>query len=394
MFICFLIFLKLGLCVNYLVSLKPKETYDNFIAYDATYPIESQVKDLIDSKFQIGSFTGFSGNFTEKHLERFKRCPLIDEISPDIKLESYDVKYQQNAPRHLARLSRSKRMKPRKEYPYVYDDHFTGKRVNAYVIDSGIEIGHPELQGRARLGKDFTNTGIGDLNGHGTHVAGLIGSNTYGVAKNVNIIDIKALNERGVGNLSTVIKALEFVVNHRINTEKPGVVNLSLGAYRNNILNNAIEQAAKTELVFVVAAGNSNLNACLTSPSSSPYAITVGAIDDYNDSITSFSNWGECVDLFASGAFVKSIDKNSFEKVHTLSGTSMAAPIVSGLVANLLSEGIDPHFIRSELIKLSTKNKIKKTSMLLRRGTPNRIAFNGVEHKLVDEGEDSDNTNW
>ncbi|KAL6454813.1 RRT12 Subtilase-type proteinase RRT12 [Candida maltosa Xu316] len=365
------------------------------MAYDATYPEDLQVKELINTSFHIGNFSGFSGNFTDTILKRLERCPLVEEIVPDIIVKAYDIVQQDHAPRHLARISRRDRMKPIRKYPFIYDDDFVGKRVNAYVIDSGIAIGHPEFQGRARTGKDFTIEGPGDKNGHGTHVAGLIGSHTYGVSKCVSIIDVKALNSKGTGSLSTILLAIEFAVNHRLRSGRPGVANLSLGAFKNNLLNKAIEQATKTGMVFVVAAGNNNINACLTSPSSSPYAITVGAIDDYNDSIASFSNWGECVDIFASGAYVKSVDIRSNVRPSVLSGTSMSAPIVTGIAVNLLSEGIDPEMIKDQLIAICTKNKIGRSSLFLRKNTPNRIANNGVceegnAKNEDDEGTDSD----
>lgn len=348
------------------------------MSYDSTYPSHLQVKELIKSSFHIGNFSGFSGNFTDQILQRLSKCPLVEEIVPDITLHAYDLTHQYHAPRHLARISRRKRMIPLRKYPFIYDSNFIGRRVNAYVIDSGVAIGHPEFQGRARSGMDFTNEGPGDINGHGTHVAGLIGSQTYGVSKGVTIIDVKALNARGTGALSTILLAIEYAVNHRLRSGRPGVVNLSLGAYKNNLLNRAIEQATLTGMVFVVAAGNNNINACLTSPSSSPYAITVGAIDDFNDSIASFSNWGQCVDVFASGAYVKSVDIRSNVKPLTLLGTSMAAPIVSGIAANLLSEGIDPEMIKDHIIEISTKGMISRSSLFLRKKTPNRIANNGV----------------
>ncbi|KAI5955536.1 hypothetical protein KGF57_003669 [Candida theae] len=279
------------------------------------------------------------------------------------------------APRHLARLSRRKRMLPVRKYPFVYDNEFAGKKVNAYVIDSGIYIGHPEFQGRARTGRDFSNEGEGDQNGHGTHVAGLIGAKTYGAAKNVEIFDVKALNSVGTGTLSTIIAAIEFVVNHRLRSDRPGVANLSFGAHHNAILNSAVEQATRTGIVFVVAAGNSNIDACLMSPASSPYAITVGAINDHGDSISGFSNWGSCVDIFASGSNVKSVDFKNIYKSSVLSGTSMASPIVAGVVATLLSEGIDPGCVRDVLQDTATLNRIAKASLYFKPNTPNKIAY-------------------
>ncbi|KAF6071890.1 Subtilase family protein [Candida albicans] len=332
------------------------------MAYDATYPQDLQVGELINSKFKIGNFSGFSGSFSKDIIKRLERCPLVDEIVPDITVKAYDAVFQDSAPRHLARISRRKRMKPIKKYSYIYESDFIGKKVSAYVIDSGIAIGHPEFQGRARTGKDFTDEGPGDNNGHGTHVAGLIGSHTYGVAKGVQLLTLRS--------------------------GRMGVANLSLGAYKNKLLNKAIDQATQTGLVFVVAAGNNNINACLTSPSSSPYAITVGAIDDYNDSIASFSNWGECVDLFASGAYVKSVNIRSDFRPSVLSGTSMAAPIVTGLVANLLNEGVDPELIKGQLIEMSTKHRISKSSLFLKKRTPNRIAYNGICFSYYQDEED------
>ena len=112
-----------------------------------------------------------------------KRCPLVQEITEDIMFNALDFEIQEDAPRHLARISRRRRMKPNKPYPYMYETEYLGQGVNAYVIDSGIEVDHPEFEGRASAGYDFTEEGSGDNNGHGTHVAGLIGSVTYGVAK-------------------------------------------------------------------------------------------------------------------------------------------------------------------------------------------------------------------
>ncbi|KAG7663186.1 uncharacterized protein J8A68_003268 [[Candida] subhashii] len=341
--------------------------------------------------FSIGNFSGFAGDFTTQALERLNRCPLVFEVTPDIPFYAYDLEVQENAPRHLARISRQRRMRQGASYPYIFDDDYIGVGVNAYVIDSGVEVEHPEFQGRASHGKDFTGEGSGDSNGHGTHVAGIIGSETYGVAKGVEIIEVKALNTKGAGSLSTILNAIEFAVNHREKTGKHGVANLSLGSYKSQTLNNAIEEATKNGLVIVVAAGNSNIDACLASPASSKYAITVGAIDDLTDTITSFSNWGQCVDIFASGFQVKSVDAKYQQKASTLSGTSMAAPIVTGMVAQLLGGGVPPRDIKKTLIKMSAKDRIPKSSFFLRKRTPNRIAYNRVaERDYYTEEEDSD----
>lgn len=221
-------------------------------------------------------------------------------------------------------------------------------------------------------------------------MAGLIGSRTYGAAKKVNIIEVKALDRKGAGSLSTIISAIEFTVNHRKNSGRQGVANLSLGAARNKVLNQAIEAAVKTGLVMVVAAGNSNVNACLSSPASAKSAITVGAIDDRSDGIASFSNWGECVDVFASGAYVASVNAQDYNKPQILSGTSMSAPIVTGFISTLLSKGVKPKNIREEVINMAATNRIPKSSVFLRIKTPNRIAYNGLGRTETDSDSNSD----
>ncbi|KAL6454812.1 RRT12 Subtilase-type proteinase RRT12 [Candida maltosa Xu316] len=373
---------------SYFVSLKTTESLDNFMEYDKKYPKHLQVRDIISNSIAIGEFKGFSGKFSKDIIDRLKRCPFVQDITEDIMFNAFDFEIQEDAPRHLARISRRKRMKPNKQYSYMYDNDFQGQGVNAYVIDSGIDVDHPEFEGRAFAGHDFTHEGSGDNNGHGTHVAGLIGSATYGVAKNVEIIEVKALNSKGAGSLSTILAAIDFAVKHRLESGRKGVANLSLGAYKNNIINDAIARATKTGLVFVVAAGNSNINACMTSPASSKYAITVGAIDDYNDSVAAFSNWGECVDIFASGAYVQSIDVKNHGEPQVLSGTSMASPIVTGMVANLLSQGVEPYEVKPMLIRMAAKNKITKSSLFLRNKTPNRILYNGIREKEFESYEE------
>lgn len=377
-----------SVAISYLVSLKPSETLDSFFKYDLTYPVGQQVKSLVGNSFSIGNFTGFTGNFPKAVVERLKRCPMVAEMTPDIVIKAFDIEVQENCPRHLARLSREDRLGD--ELIYAYDLLAIGSDVNAYVLDSGVEIDHPEFEGRAHRGRDFTSEGPGDLNGHGTHVAGIIGSRTYGVAKNVDIIEIKALDKYGAGSLSTIIAGLEFAVNHRKSSGKAGVANLSLGAAKNSVLNRAVQAAVDTGLVVVVAAGNSNINACSSSPASAPSAITVGAIDDATDSIASFSNWGPCVDIMASGSYVLSVNAKNYNKPQVLSGTSMSSPVVSGLIANLLSAGVSPFDVRERVIELSAKDKISRTSLILRRKTPNRIAYNGIEYTPEYSDSDSD----
>ena len=290
------------------------------------------------------------------------------------------IAIQYTAPRHLARLSRRSKLSldDNSNLNYYYQNKFTGKDVSVYILDTGIAANHPQLQGRVRHGESFVNEPSGDFNGHGSHVAGIVGSKDYGVCKSCELVEVKCLNKNGQGDLTTVISAIEFAVGDMIKTGKKSVANLSLGSFRSKILNEAVKAAVDNGMVMVVAAGNSNMNACLNSPASEPAAITVGAIDDKNDQIASFSNWGECVDIFASGVKVESLSFSDFDNPVKFSGTSMATPSVAGLAAILLDMGVKNDQIKDKLIAFSSKDFIKRRHLLMRPRTPNRLLFNGV----------------
>lgn len=244
------------------------------------------------------------------------------------------------------------------------------------MIDTGVYSEHPDFEGRVLKGADFTGEGSGDKNGHGTHVAGIIGSKTYGAAKGVNMIEVKVLTGMGTGNLSAVIAGIDFAVNHYQTTGRKSVANLSLGAGFNSILNNAVNAAVDSGLPIIVAAGNTNSAACTTSPASAGNALTVGAIDDRYDSIASFSNWGSCVKVFSSGVYVTSLANNE-DGTLALSGTSMASPTVTGTMAMLLGLGYNYEQAAEKITALATHDAIDRRSILFRPRTPNLILYNG-----------------
>ncbi|GEQ72142.1 hypothetical protein JCM33374_g5828 [Metschnikowia sp. JCM 33374] len=367
---------------NHLVLLKQSQTLEKFMKYDFTFPVAQRFKRLINKYYKIGDLVGFSGTFSKNALERLKKCPLVGEIAVDMEFEAFSLLEQDNAPAHLVKLSQENRDRT-KNRAYYYDDGAQGENVNVYVIDTGIQYQNEEFGNRAQIGKDFTKEGEDDLNGHGTHVAGIVGSATYGVAKKVNLIAVKTLDKSGHGSLSSIMAAIEFAVNHRKKANRPGIANLSLGAMANSLLNRVIDSAAQTGLVIVVAAGNQNTNACEMSPASAKRAITVGAVDDTTSNIAEFSNWGPCVDIFTTGVEIASIDVGNSKKSQKLSGTSMAAPIVSGLVANLLSSGVHVWEVKDKLLDLANSDVINEDSIQEKAGSPNLVAYNGCDPSSI-----------
>ncbi|ODQ82477.1 hypothetical protein BABINDRAFT_31173 [Babjeviella inositovora NRRL Y-12698] len=380
---------------KFFVRLKsPEVSMETFLRSDELVRIANHAKPFIEQSFAFGDFAAFVGDFSKDMLKHLSQSKLVLDITPDIIIKAMDdVETQSPAPRHLARLSQLDRLPPPGAYQsldYFYDSSNTGEGVYAYVIDSGVRVDHPEFEGRAVFGKDFTGEGSGDFNGHGTHVAGIIGSKTYGVAKDITIVDVKALDFRGSGSLSGVVGALEYAVNHRLTHGNRGVANLSLGAARNSVLNLAIKAAYESGLVIIAAAGNSNIDACITSPGGLSHALTVGAIDDKSDQLASFTNWGSCVDVFASGVYVYSLSNLDVKKLVALSGTSMASPVVAGLAGTLLGAGVAPEDIKQTVVDLSSEGYISRRSVLLRPFTPNRIAFNRVTEEHSDSAGDSE----
>lgn len=144
---------------------------------------------------------------------------------------------------------------------YVYDSS-AGEGVWAYDIDTGVDITHPDFEGRAVWGSNHVDQDNTDGHGHGTHVGGIIGSKTYGVAKKAKIIAVKVLNARGSGSTSGVIAGIDWAVNNakENNMASKAVINLSLGGAKSTTSNMAVANAASAGLFVAVAAGNDNVS--------------------------------------------------------------------------------------------------------------------------------------
>lgn len=217
---------------------------------------------------------------------------------------------------------------------YTYDT--TGAGVHAYVIDSGINLTHNEFIGSIGAGADFIGGGVGDCNGHGTHVSGTIGGTVYGMAKNVTIHPVRVFGCGTTTTLSAIIAGMNWVAANQI---LPAVVNMSLGGGASTALDTAAQNLHNGGATVVVAAGNSNADACGFSPARVPDMITVGSTNN-TDARSIFtvgaSNWGTCLDWFAPGSSITSAWIGSSTATNTISGTSMASPHVAGAAARYL----------------------------------------------------------
>ena len=250
----------------------------------------------------------------------------------------------------------------------------TGAGVTAYVIDTGIQFANPDFDGRAKPGYDAFSGGGADCNGHGTHVSGTVGGETYGVAKDVSLIAVRVLDCGGSGSTSGVIAGVNWVTSHHKANAGPAVANMSLGGAPSTALDNAVANSIASGVTFSVAAGNGNnagapQDACKSSPARVPAALTVAA-SDKSDAAASFSNYGKCVDLFAPGVGITSDWYNA--PSNTISGTSMATPHVTGVAALYLqaNAGATPAAVSKAITDATTKHVVRTS-----RTTNNNLLF-------------------
>jgi len=232
-----------------------------------------------------------------------------------------------------------------------------GQGVHVFIVDTGVRLTHTDFGGRAQAGFDTrfgacaqSNNNICsvDDNGHGTHCAGTAAGTEYGVAPQANIHAVKVMSRQGFGMSSGIFQGMDWVMATGL---KPAVVSMSLaGPKGGGTYANIIDKLYNRGITVVVAAGNENTDACTKGPAYVPNAITVGSTTS-SDTMSSFSNYGTCVDMFAPGSLVLSSDHTSNTATKLLSGTSMACPHVSGAAAVLASNnpGITPAQIASSM---------------------------------------------
>ena len=247
-----------------------------------------------------------------------------------------------------------------------------GDGVTAYVIDTGVMIDHPTFEGRATGGYDAIDgdTDVTDGHGHGTHVAGTIGGAEYGVAKGVNIVGVRVLDDNGSGTTAQVAAGIDWVAQ---NHSGPSVANMSLGGPADDVLDAATQGAIDSGVTFAIAAGNSSADASGFSPARVEAAITVAASDNA-DGQAYFSNFGSLVDVYAPGVDITSSWNDG--AANTISGTSMAAPHVAGAAALFLQNNpaATPADVAAGLTAAATPDKNTNPS----EGTANRLLYVGA----------------
>jgi subtilisin family serine protease len=306
------------------------------------------------------ALNGFAATLNAGQLNALRHNPNVAEIEQDQVMTASTT--QSPATWGLDRIDQRNRPLSNS---YTYNS--TGNGVRAYVIDTGIYTSHSQFGGRASNVYDAFGGNGQDCNGHGTHVAGTIGSTTYGVAKTAYLRGVRVLNCSGSGSTSGIIAGIDWVRTNRVD---PAVANLSLGGGYSSTLNTAVTNLANSGVFVAVAAGNENQNACNVSPASAG-AVTTVAASTSGDAKASYSNYGSCVDLYAPGSSITSTWLNG--GTNTISGTSMASPHVAGVAALYKAA-----FGNASQATIDSWIKTNSTSGLITgnpSGTPNRLLY-------------------
>ncbi|OAL44192.1 oryzin precursor [Pyrenochaeta sp. DS3sAY3a] len=326
----------------------------------------------------------------DAHALAFQSLTEVAVVEEKVQIESF-LTQRSGAPWGLQRISNeagASGSPQGQDFTYSFDDESLGAGVDIYIIDTGVRTSHAVFTGRATQG--FTATGsFVDGDGHGTHVAGTAGGAKFGVAQGANIIEVKVLGDDGSGSSSDTIAGMDWVIsNHEKRKTQPGfvgsIMSMSWGLQgRANSVDEVIAGASQAGIHVSVAAGNDGADACGSTPAhlggANSDVVTVGSTN-INNAVSSFSNIGKCVDIYAPGEQILSAWSTGDTIINFLSGTSMACPHTTGVMAYLITQdvaglGQNPAALKAKLLQTAREGKISGSL----GGSANLLLSNGVD---------------
>ncbi|KAH6619980.1 alkaline serine protease Alp1 [Boeremia exigua] len=383
---------------RYLVQLQTGANAATVASHHASARRLARRNDLhepIERTFSIGGLNAYLGDFDEQAAADILSLDEVVSVVPDeyIYLEKTDFPPVQPQRRALTTQSPSiwslgdLSHKAAGSTQYVYDSS-AGAGMTAYVFDTGIRLTHQEFEGRARFGiNGVTNStdpsnASKDTDGHGTHCAGTVAGKTYGAAKKASLVDVKVFDGAS-GSISATLTGIQWAVNDVVSrgAQRTSVFSMSLGAETTaTLLDDAVKAAYDVGILSIVAAGNADAPVGNNSPARLAQSFTVAMSRPDRGRVSLIanvfgSNYGPEVDVFAPGSDIVSASHLSDTGTSSKTGTSMATPLVAGLVCYLrkLEGGLNtPTQVTNRILQLGLKGVVSDT-----KGSPNVLVNNG-----------------
>ncbi|KAI9740440.1 MAG: hypothetical protein M1834_005020 [Cirrosporium novae-zelandiae] len=371
------------------------EAYDVIMTADADITsILAQINlspssDDVTQTFNNSAFNGFAGSITAAEASTLEDVSDVLAVSKQATISISATR--SNAPWGLERISQTDAVSGSASsltYTYTYSDTSLGEGVDIYIVDTGINTEHEQFGDRASMGYSYYTSNTDD-NGHGTHCSGTAAGSTYGIASNANLIGVKILDSSGSGTSTGCLAGLEYVVEEHNSRSSDSdfvgsVASMSWGFDgRSTSVETVVEALVSAGVHASVAAGNDYGNACSYTPASlggdSGVVVSVGATN-INDEVAYFSNTGSCVDIYAPGQYVISSYIGSDSATAILSGTSMATPHVTGLIAYFLAADSSlstPALMKSYLTSNAISDALSSGSANIVSGSDLILAYNG-----------------
>ncbi|KAG8885737.1 subtilisin-like serine protease [Tulasnella sp. 332] len=328
------------------------------------------------------ALTGYSAELDDDKVAQLLASPDVEWVEEDGMM--YTLGTQTGATWGLQRISSALGLISNSDptaltYTYRFNPD-AGEGVDVYVIDTGVLVTHNEFGGRAKM--VYTTPGLNqtDDNGHGSHVSGTVGGATFGVAKNVNILGVKVIAADGSGSSSDIIAGIDFCIQAAQTSGHPSVITMSIGGSKSAAVDSAATSAIAAGVHVIAAAGNDAEDTANDSPASAPGVIAVGSMNIL-DQVSSFSNFGSTVTVFAPGEQVVSCGISSNTATAILSGTSQATPHIAGIVALLLSEA--SNLTPSQMFGLIQQLGVSGQLSAVPASTTNTIAQNFVANTTI-----------